>query len=148
MPVPTSARFGNLTFATNPLNKYDSVDYRLRLTMLKAEDALYHDPSRGYVLAESATTSRFIFTDMVLNQNYSLRPDTRSAFMANGVITVLDPGGLRFFDAIAGAGVSLGAKNPVINCRYLIEVEFVGTLPDGKVQTETERGVMWSLSTR
>ena len=57
MPVTTEAKFKNLTFFQNPLNKYDSVNYRLRITIVKPQDAVFHDPSRGITLAESATTS-------------------------------------------------------------------------------------------
>ncbi len=141
MPVSTRALFPKLTFDQNTLNKYDSVDYRLRVTLLRPQDALFMDPARGITLAESATTSRFILTDLELKQTYSLSPNARTSFFAQGVMTILDPSGFKFLDAIVESAGTLGVLNGIINCRYLIEVEFVGHLPDGKVQTDPERGV-------
>jgi len=141
MPVTTKALFPKLTFAENELNKYDSVDYRLRVTLLKPQDALFMDPSRGITLAESATTSRFILTDLELKQTYSLSPTARTAFFAKGVMTIMDPSGFKFMDAIVESAAKLGVTNGIINCRYLIEIEFPGYLPDGKPQTDPQRGV-------
>lgn len=141
MPVTTRALFPKLTFSENALNKYDSVDYRLRVTLLKPQDALYMDPSRGITLAESATTSRFILTDLELKQTYSLSPTARTAFFAQGVMTIMDPSGFKFMDAIVESAAKLGVTNGIINCRYLIEIEFPGYLPDGKPQIDPERGV-------
>lgn len=141
MPVTTRSLFPKLTFAENSLNKYDSVDYRLRVTLLKPQDALYMDPSRGITLAESATTSRFILTDLELKQTYSLSPTARTAFFAQGVMTIMDPSGFKFMDAIVESAAKLGVTNGIINCRYLIEIEFPGYLPDGKPQIDPERGV-------
>jgi len=141
MPVTTRALFPKLTFSENALNKYDSVDYRLRVTLLKPQDALYMDPSRGITLAESATTSRFILTDLELKQTYSLSPNARTAFFAQGVMTIMDPSGFKFMDAIVESAAKLGVTNGIINCRYLIEIEFPGYLPDGKPQIDPERGV-------
>lgn len=143
MPVPAeSPMYSKVTFLTNTLNKYNNVDYRLRLTMVKPQDAVKFDPSLGVTLAESATTSRFVLTDLEFVQNYSLNPSARTTFMTNGTITVIDPSGLRFMDAIAQTGASLGVTNAGLNCRYLIEIEFVGTLPNvGMPQIDPSRGV-------
>lgn len=141
MPVTTSALFDKLTFDQNTLNKYDSVDYRLRVSLLRPQDALFMDPSKGFTLAESATTSRFILTDLELKQSYSLSPNARSAFFAQGIMTVLDPSGFKFMDAIVESAATLGIANGIINCRYLIEVEFPGHLPNGNVQIDPERGI-------
>ena len=141
MPVSTRALFPKLTFDQNTLNKYDSVDYRLRVTLLRPQDALFMDPSKGFTLAESATTSRFILTDLELKQSYSLSPNARTAFFAQGIMTVLDPSGFRFMDAIVESAGKLGVANGIINCRYLIEVEFPGHLPNGQVQVDPERGI-------
>ena len=142
MPVPTKSRFSKLNFLQNPLNKYDSVDYRLRLTICKPQDGVFHDPSRGITLAESATTSRFILTDLEYKQTYSLSPSARTSFFVQGTITVFDPSGLRFMDAIVQSASTLGVKNGIINCRYIIEAEFVGTTPtSGQPQRETQRGM-------
>lgn len=141
MPVTTRSLFPKLTFTENALNKYDSVDYRLRVTLLKPQDALYMDPSRGITLAESATTSRFILTDLELKQTYSLSPTARTAFFAQGVMTIMDPSGFKFMDAIVESAARLGVTNGIINCRYLIEIEFPGHMPDGKPQIDPERGV-------
>ena len=143
MSVPPEApMYEKITFLTNTLNKYNSVDYKIRLTMVRPQDAVKFDPSLGITLAESATTSRFVLTDMEFNQNYSLTPAARTTFMINGTITILDPSGLRFMDAIAQTGAGLGVTNAGLNCRYIIEVEFVGTVPNnGKPQIDPSRGV-------
>lgn len=143
MPIPAEPpMYSKVTFTTNTLNKYNSVDYKLRLTMVKPQDAVKFDPSLGVTLAESATTSRFVLTDLEFVQNYSLNPAARTTFMTNGTATIVDPSGLRFMDAIAQTGASLGVTNAGLNCRYLIEIEFVGTLPTvGKPQLEPARGV-------
>lgn len=142
MPVTTRAIYDNLTFQQNTLNKYDSVDYRLRLSLLRAQDATTYDPSKGIVLAESATTSRFILTDLELTQTYSLSPNARTAFGVKGVITIIDPSGLRFMDALVQTGASLGIKNSLLNGRILIEVEFVGqAADDSKPTLENARGM-------
>jgi hypothetical protein len=142
MPVTTEAKFKNLTFLQNPLNKYDSVNYRLRVTIVKPQDAVFHDPSRGITLAESATTSRFILTDLEYKQTYSLSTSSRTSFFVQGTMTIFDPSGLRFMDAIVQSASTLGVKNGIINCRYIIEAEFVGTTPDsGKPTIESQRGM-------
>ena len=142
MPVTTEAKFKNLTFFQNPLNKYDSVNYRLRITIVKPQDAVFHDPSRGITLAESATTSRFILTDLEYKQTYSLSTSARASFFVQGTMTIFDPGGLRFMDAIVQSASTLGVKNGIINCRYIIEAEFVGTTPDSGTPTiESQRGM-------
>lgn len=142
MPVTTEKLFPKLTFDQNTLNKYTSVDYRLRLTVMKdANDAFSYDPSRGITLAESATTSRFIFSDLEFKQNYSLAPNSRSSFMVNGTMTIIDPSGFKFMDALVDAASTLGVKNGIINARYLLEIEFVGHKEDGSVVIETDKGV-------
>jgi hypothetical protein len=142
MPVTTQKLFPKLTFDQNTLNKYTSVDYRLRLTVMKdAASAFSYDPSRGITLAESATTSRFIFADLELKQNYSLTPNSRSSFIAGGTITIIDPSGFRFADAMVDAASTLGVKNGIVNARYLLEIEFVGHKEDGSVVIDTDRGV-------
>jgi len=142
MPVTTQRLFPKLTFDQNTLNKYTSVDYRLRLTAMKdAESAFSYDPSRGITLAESATTSRFIFSDLEFKQNYSLTPNARSSFIVNGTMTIIDPSGFKFMDAIVDSASTLGVKNGIINARYLLEIEFVGHKEDGSVVIESDRGV-------
>lgn len=138
----TSSAFAKeLTFLENGLNQYHSANYRIRFTMVTPEDGLMMEPDLGITLAESATTSRYTISGLEFTQKYSISPAARASFYVTGHITVNDPNGFGFMDSIVDSAARLGVRNGIINCFYLIEIEFVGSLPDGRTQVDTDRAV-------
>ena len=106
--------------------------YYFRLTSVHAKDVNKLDPKLGRIIAETATTGKFIIGDIVWDSGVSPNKDTAIAMATQGEMKIYEPLGVRFLDYLRFAALELGLQNH-LDARYLLEMEIVSeTLPDNQ----------------
>jgi len=98
--------------------------YYTRLTLVHPQAASLLDPRMGVVIAETATTGRFILSDMSWESAVSPNALTTVAFNTTGDLKIIEPLGMSLFDYIRAAAFEVGIENH-IDARFLIEVEIL-----------------------
>lgn len=100
--------------------------YYARLTQIRTNDIGSMDPGRGKIIAETATTGKFIIND--INWKSAVAPNAESftAYLTEGDIKIVEPLGSRFLDYLRFAAIDLGIINH-LDARYLLEIEFIST---------------------
>lgn len=105
-------------------------NYYTRLTIVHPKDVNTLDITKGRILAETATTGKFVMGDITWDTHVAPNSITSIAFHATGNMKIYEPLGVRFFDYIRFAAVELGMENH-FDARYFLEVEIVSEdLPD------------------
>jgi len=98
--------------------------YYTRLTLVHPQAASLLDPRMGVVIAETATTGRFILSDMSWESAVSPNALTTVAFNTTGDLKIIEPLGMSLFDYIRAAAFEVGIENH-IDSRFLLEVEIL-----------------------
>lgn len=99
--------------------------YNTRLTLVHPQAASRLDPRLGVVIAETATTGRFILSDMSWDSAIGPNAVTTIAYNQTGDLKILEPLGMSLFDYIRAAAYDVGIENH-IDARFLLEIEIVG----------------------
>jgi antitoxin component of MazEF toxin-antitoxin module len=99
--------------------------YYTRLTLVHPKDVNKLDPRLGIVIAETATTGRFIVTDVSWQSVINANAITSIAMNHRGELRIHEPTGMAMLDYIKAAAFQVGTMN-YLDCRYLLEVEVFG----------------------
>jgi hypothetical protein len=98
--------------------------YYTRLTLVHPQAASKLDPRLGIVIAETATTGRFILSDMSWDSIVGPNAVTTVAYNQTGDLKILEPLGMSLFDYIRAAAYEVGVENH-IQSAFLLEVEIL-----------------------
>jgi hypothetical protein len=98
--------------------------YYTRLTLVHPQAVNLLDPRMGVVIAETATTGRFILSDMSWESAVSPNALTTVAFNTTGDLKIIEPLGMSLFDYIRVSAWEVGIENH-IDSRFLLEVEIL-----------------------
>lgn len=98
--------------------------YYTRLTLVHPQAASRLDPRLGVVIAETATTGRFILSDMSWDSIIGPNSVTTVAYNQTGDLKILEPLGMSLFDYIRAASWEVGIENH-IQAAFLLEVEIL-----------------------
>jgi hypothetical protein len=82
------------------------------------------DPREGIVIAETATTGRFILSDLTWESVVGPNANTSVAYMSTGQLKIYESLGMSLYDYIRGAAYALGIGNH-LDARYLLEIEIL-----------------------
>lgn len=96
--------------------------YYTRLTLVHPQASPLLDPRMGVVIAETATTGRFILSDISWLSAVSPNSLTTVAFMQTGNLKIVEPLGMSLFDYIRAAAFEVGMENHMDAC-FLLEIE-------------------------
>lgn len=99
-------------------------NYYFRLTVVHPNSVSKLDPRVGMVLAETATTGRYIIADVSWDSIVSANNITTVAFNFNGEIKIYEPLGMSMFDWIRAAAYQLGISNH-LDAKFLLEMELL-----------------------
>lgn len=106
--------------------------YYNRLTLVHPKDVNSLDISKGRIIAETATTGKFILSDISWDSAISPNKDTAIAYNTTGDIKIYEPLGVRLLDYIRFAALEVGLDNH-LDARFFLEMEIVAeTIPDNK----------------
>lgn len=98
--------------------------YYTRLTLVHPADAQKLDPRLGIVIAETATTGKFVMGDLSWETHCAPNATTMTALHAYGDLKIYEPLGFSLFDYIKAASFQLGIDNH-IDARFLLEIEIL-----------------------
>ena len=98
--------------------------YYNRLSIVHPKNVNALDVRLGKILAETATTGKFIIGD--IEYTHAIAPNAQTSLAAGfeGTLTIYEPLGLRFLDYIRIAALELGILNH-FDASFLLEVEIV-----------------------
>jgi len=106
--------------------------YYTRLTLVHPKDVNSLDVTKGRILAETATTGKFIISDLSWESTLAPNHNTAIAYAIQGDLKVYEPLGFRFLDYIRFAALEVGIDNH-LDARFFLEIEIVSeTLSDNK----------------
>lgn len=117
-------------------------NYYFRLTMVHPNAVAKMDPRLGLVLAETATTGRYIIADVSWDSIISANNTTTVAFNHTGEIKIYEPLGMSMFDWIRAAAYQLGINNH-LDARWLLELEI---LAENLPKSSTEFKYIWPIA--
>lgn len=98
--------------------------YYTRLTLVHPQDVQKLDPRLGVVIAETATTGRFVLSDISWETHCAPNATTITALHGYGDLKIYEPIGMSMFDYIKAAAFQLGMYNH-LDARFLLEVEVI-----------------------
>ena len=99
--------------------------YYTRLTLVHPNDVNKLDPRLGVVVAETATTGRFIVTDVSWQSKINANAATTIAMNNYGELKIYEPTGMALLDYIKASAFQVGSMN-YLDCKYLLEIEIFG----------------------
>lgn len=99
--------------------------YYTRLTLVHPNDVNKLDPRLGVVVAETATTGRFIVTDVSWEAAINANATTLIAMNHTGDLKIYEPTGMAMLDYIKAAAFQVGVMN-YLDAKYLLEIEIFG----------------------
>jgi hypothetical protein len=106
--------------------------YYTRLTLVHPKDVNSLDITKGRIVAETATTGKFIISDLSWDSAVAPNHNTAIAYAIQGDLKILEPLGVRFLDYLRFAALEVGLDNH-LDSRFFLEIEIVAeTLPDNK----------------
>jgi hypothetical protein len=98
--------------------------YYSRLTIVNPQDINTLDPRLGVVVAETATTGRFIMGEINWDNLVSPNFQTSVAYNGYGDLKIFEPMGFTFFDYIRAAAYEVGCENH-LDARFFLEIEIL-----------------------
>lgn len=98
--------------------------YYSRLTIVHPQDVNKLDPRAGLVIAETASTGRFIMGDISWESAVAPNADSTTAFHTFGELTIFEPLGMGLFDYIRAAADVLKMSTH-LDARFLLEIEII-----------------------
>lgn len=98
--------------------------YYSRLTIVHPKNSGELDPRLGLVIAETATTGRFIIADISWESATAPNADTTVAYHSFGEIKIYEPLGMGLFDYIKSAAYTIGCENH-LDAGFLLEIEIL-----------------------
>lgn len=98
--------------------------YYTRLTLVHPQDVQRLDPRLGVVIAETATTGRFVLSDVSWETHCAPNATTMTALHGYGDLKIYEPIGMSLFDYIKAAAFQLGMYNH-LDARFLLEIEVI-----------------------
>lgn len=99
--------------------------YYTRLTLVHPNDVNKLDPRLGVVIAETATTGRFVVTDVSWKSTINANATTTIAMNNYGELKIYEPTGMAMLDYIKAAAFQVGVMN-YLSANFLLEVEIFG----------------------
>lgn len=99
--------------------------YYSRLTIVHPDSVNELDPRLGIVLAETATTGRFILSDIQWDTACAPNARTLTTVHTYGELKIYEPLGMAMFDYIKASAFKLGMFNH-LDARFLLEIEILG----------------------
>jgi hypothetical protein len=98
--------------------------YYSRLTLVHPQDIKNLDPRSGIVIAETATTGRYVLSDISWETHIAPNALTVTAMHGYGDMKIYEPLGMSLFDYIKAAAWQLGMENH-LDARFLLEIEII-----------------------
>ena len=98
--------------------------YYTRFTMVHPNDVNKLDPRLGRVIAETASSGRFIIADITWNHAVAPNAQTGVAYNFEGEIKIFEPIGMGLFDYMRAAAFELNIANH-LDARFLLEIEIL-----------------------
>ena len=98
--------------------------YYSRLTIINPQNINDLDPRMGVVIAETATTGRFVMGEINWENLVSPNFQTSLAYNGYGDLKIFEPMGFTFFDYIRAAAFNVGCENH-LDARFLLEIEIL-----------------------
>ena len=98
--------------------------YYTRLTIVHPNDVNKLDPRLGIVIAETATTGKFIMTDITWESVINSNAVTTIAMQQKGEIKIYEPIGMAMLDYIKLSAFQLGITNH-LTAEFLLEMEII-----------------------
>lgn len=109
-----------------------SYTYYTRLTLIHPKDIGKLDPSLGRIIAETATTGKFVINEVSWDSAVNPNKDSTIAISTTGELKIYEPLGMRMLDYIRFAALECGIENH-LSAAFLLEIEILAeTLPDNK----------------
>jgi hypothetical protein len=103
--------------------------YYSRLTLVRPDEVNELDPRLGVVIAETATTGKFIMSDISWDTASAPNAKTMTTINTQGELKIYEPMGMAMFDYIKAAAFSIDIENH-LDARFLLEIEVLSeTLP-------------------
>jgi hypothetical protein len=118
--------------------------YYTRLTLVHPLAAAKLDPRLGVVIAETATTGRFILSDMSWESAVAPNALTTVAYHGSGDMKILEPLGMSLFDYIRAASYEVGIENH-LDARFLLEVEILAENYLTEKNTDSPFKYIWPI---
>lgn len=115
--------------------------YYTRLTLVHPQDVQRLDPRLGVVIAETATTGKFVLSDISWESHCSPNATTVTALHGYGDLKIYEPLGMSLFDYIKAAAFQLGVHNH-LDARFLLEVE---VLAENMPKEGSEYKYIWPI---
>ncbi len=115
--------------------------YYTRLTLVHPQDVQKLDPRLGVVIAETATTGKFVLSDISWETHCAPNATTMTALHAYGDMKIYEPLGMSLFDYIKAAAFQLGMFNH-LDARYLLEIE---ALAENMPKEGSEYKYIWPI---
>ena len=118
--------------------------YYTRLTLVHPLVASKLDPRLGVVIAETATTGRFLLSDLSWESAVSPNSLTTVAYHGSGDMKILEPLGMSLFDYIRAASYEVGIENH-LDARFLLEVEVLAENYLSEKKTDSPFKYIWPI---
>ena len=99
--------------------------YYSRVTLVHPQDVNQLNPRLGIVIAETATTGKFVLSDISWETHCAPNSTTMTTLHAYGDMKIYEPFGMGLFDYIKAAAFKLGMYNH-LDARFLLEIEVIG----------------------
>ncbi len=115
--------------------------YYTRLTLVHPQDVQRLDPRLGVVVAETATTGKFILSDVSWETHCAPNATTLTALHGYGDLKIYEPLGMSLFDYIKAAAFQLGMYNH-LDARFLLEIEVIA---ENISKAGTEYKYIWPI---
>lgn len=96
--------------------------YYFRLTAMSPKSLASMNPQRGVVVAETATTGKFLINEVTFDQIVSPNSDSSVAYNITGEMKIVEPLGARFLDYLRYAAIKAGCANH-LDARYILDME-------------------------
>ena len=118
--------------------------YYTRLTLVHPLSVPKLDPRLGVVIAETATTGRFILSDLSWESVVAPNALTTVAYHGSGDMKILEPLGMSLFDYIRAASYEVGIENH-LDARFLLEVEILAENYLAEKNTDSPFKYIWPI---
>jgi len=150
-----------MPYSPNPLNRFATYSYRIRIFMYPELVTSYGDYQTGVMVADSASTADYNIQSVEQVHHLGFN-NARHAFTSEFTIQIAETNGITFYQTLAAAAGITGVSNFISNAKYAIEISFPGR-DDGngigtegpfiipvmflKVDTQiTERGSLYNIT--
>jgi hypothetical protein len=118
--------------------------YYARWTLVHPNHASKLDPRMGIVIAETATTGRFLISDITWDTMVNPNSDSMTAYGTTGEMKIQEPLAMSLYDYIRAAAFQVGVENH-LDARFLLEIEILAEDFLAEKNKETPFKYIWPI---